>query len=84
MHGRRADAHDLDWMLHVNPALDERGLLVVFNPLDRPVSRTLRINLYYTGLTETARIADPAGQEKSLPLLRDYTIQVPVEVPAKV
>ncbi len=83
VHGRRADARDLDWMLHVNPALDERGLLVVFNPLDRPVSRTLRINLYYTGLTETARVADPAGQEKSLSLLRDYSIQVPVEVPAQ-
>ena len=83
VHGRRADARDLDWMLHVNPALDERGLLVVFNPLDRPVSRTLRINLYYTGLTETARVADPAGQEKPLPLLRDYSIQVPVEVPAQ-
>ena len=35
VHGRRADARDLDWMLHVNPALEEKGLLVVFNPLDR-------------------------------------------------
>ena len=29
IHGRRADARDLDWMLHVNPQLQEKGLLVV-------------------------------------------------------
>ena len=52
IHGRRADGRDLDWMLHVNPKLDECGMLVVFNPLDREVTRTLRVPLYYTGLTE--------------------------------
>ena len=83
VHGRRADARDLDWMLHVNPALEEKGLLVVFNPLDEPVRQTLHVNLYYTGLTETARVCDPAGQERSLPLRRDYTIDLPVEVPAQ-
>lgn len=31
-------------------------LLAVFNPLDRPVSRTIRVDLYYTGLTDNARI----------------------------
>ena len=35
IHGRRADARDLDWMLHVNPKLKEKGMLVVFNPLPR-------------------------------------------------
>jgi hypothetical protein len=83
VHGRRADARDLDWMLHVNPALEEKGMLVVFNPLDRLVSQTLRVNLYYTGLTETARVCDHAGQEKALQLRRDYTIDLPVEVPAQ-
>jgi hypothetical protein len=70
-------------MLHVNPALEEKGLLVVFNPLDKPVSQTLQINLYYTGLTETARVLDPTGQERSLQLQRDHTIELSVEVPAQ-
>jgi hypothetical protein len=40
IHGRRADARDVDWMLHVNPTLKERGLLVVFNPLGEPVTNS--------------------------------------------
>jgi hypothetical protein len=83
VHGRRADARDLDWMLHVNSALEEKGLLVVFNPLDEPIRQKLRVNLYYTGLTETARVRDPAGREETLQLLRDYSIDLPVEVPAQ-
>jgi hypothetical protein len=81
IHGRRADARDVDWMLHVNPGLAEKGLLVVFNPLEEPVRRTLHVNLYYTGLKETARVTSAEGQERSLPLARDYTIDLPVEVP---
>ncbi len=83
IHGRRADARDVDWMLHVNPALPEKGLLVVFNPLNEPVTRTLRVNLYYTGLTETARIRERDGPEQNRPLARDYTVELPVTVPAQ-
>ncbi len=37
VHGRRADGRDLDWMLHVNPKLDIKGMLCVYNPLDETV-----------------------------------------------
>jgi hypothetical protein len=45
IHGRRADARGLDWLLHVNPGLKKKGLLVVFNPLNEAVTRKLRVNL---------------------------------------
>lgn len=83
IHGRRADARDLDWMLHVNPKLKEKGLLAVFNPLDVPVTKTLRVNLYYTGLTDTARIREQDGAAQSFPLARDFTVELPVTVPAQ-
>ena len=84
IHGRRADARDLDWMLHVNPALKEKGLLAIFNPLNQPVSKTLAVNLYYTGLTENARLTGPEGAPtQTLKLKRDYTIDLPVTVPAQ-
>jgi hypothetical protein len=83
IHGRRADARDLDWMLHVNPKLKEKGLLAVFNPLDTPVTKTLRVNLYYTGLTGAAQIREQGGAAKPFPLARDYTADVPVTVPAQ-
>ncbi len=83
IHGRRADGRDLDWMLHVNPRLKEKGLLVVFNPLNEPVTRTLRVNLYYTGLTSRAHLRDGDGKSRTLKLDRDYTIALPVQVPAQ-
>jgi len=81
IHGRRADARDLDWMLHVNPQLPEKGLLVVFNPLNEPRTRILRVNLYYTGLTEVARIREGNAKSKKFKLARDYTVELPVTVP---
>ncbi len=83
VHGRRADARDLDWMLHANPKLKERGLLAVFNPLDEPVTKILRVNLYYTGLTDVAQIREQGGSAKRYPLARDYSVDVPVTVPAQ-
>jgi hypothetical protein len=83
IHGRRADARELDWMLHVNPQLAERGLLVVFNPRDEPVTKKLRVNLYYTGLANSARLHEKAGAGKRFTLARDYSVEVPVTVPAQ-
>lgn len=83
IHGRRADARDLDWMLHVNPRLKEKGMLVVFNPLNEPVTKKLRVNLYYTGLTDSARVREQGGSAKRFKLARDYTAEIPVTVKAQ-
>jgi len=83
IHGRRADARDLDWMLHVNPRLKERGMLVVFNPLNEPVTKTLRVNLYYTGLDSSARIREQGGTVKRFKLGRDHSVELPVQIPAQ-
>ena len=80
VHGRRADARDLDWMLHVNPRLKEKGMLVVFNPLNQPVTRTLRVNLYYAGLANKAKVRSYDGKARTFRLNRDYTIALPVRV----
>ena len=83
IHGRRADGRDLDWMLHVNPKLKEKGMLVVFNPLDQPVEKTLQVNLYYTGLTRIARVRGAEGKTETVRLERDYRVRLPVKVPAQ-
>lgn len=82
IHGRRPDGRDVDWMLHANPRLPCRGMLVVFNPLDTPVKRTLRVNLYYTGLTAEAEIREQDAAAQTYPLARDYTVELPVEIGA--
>ncbi len=83
IHGRRCDAQDIDWMLHANPKLKEKGMLVVFNPLKEKVKRTIKANLYYTGLTKTAKIRQQEGKPKTYNLARDYTVEIPVEIEAE-
>lgn len=81
IHGRRADGRDLDWMLHVNPKLDECAMLCVFNPLDHEVKKTLRVPLYYAGLDERAVVVTQSGQFE-IELSRDWTAELEVVIPA--
>jgi hypothetical protein len=83
IHGRRADGRDIDWMLHVNPALEHKGMLVVFNPLKTDVTKTLKIPLYYTGLADEAKVSAMGAKPETHKLARDYTIDLPVTVPAE-
>jgi hypothetical protein len=83
VHGRRADGRNLDWMLHVNPKLKEKGMLVVFNPLENEVEQTLKVNLYYTGLTNEARIREQEGKSRNYAIGRDYSVEVPVKLKAE-
>ncbi|MFK7845422.1 MAG: alpha-galactosidase [Rhodothermales bacterium] len=82
IHGRRADGKDIDWMLHVNPNLEYKGMLVVFNPLNRTIDKTLNIPLYYSGLDQQATISHEAGTPFNIELERDYSINLQVSVPA--
>jgi len=82
IHLRRPDGRDLDYYLHVNPAGKEKGMLLVFNPLDQEVTQTLDIPLYYTGLTETARIREQEGTTQTFKLDREFKVKLPVTIPA--
>ncbi len=83
VHGRRADGRDLDWMLHANPRLGRKGMLVVFNPLKSAREKTIRVNLYYTGLTDRARISERGADPKEYRLDRNYCVEIPVRVEAQ-
>ena len=81
IHGQRANGRDLDWMLHVNPSGQHRGMLVVFNPEPTEMKETIRVPLYYTGLTETATIKVNGLSQQSIKLARDYSADIEVSVP---
>jgi hypothetical protein len=83
IHVRRADGRDIDCLLHVNPQLDIKGLAMVYNPLDHSVERKLTLPLYYTGLTDTARIHKKDGASETYRLDRDYHVTVPVTIGAR-
>ena len=82
VHVRRPDGRDLDVLLHVNPRLPEKGLALVHNPRDHAVTRTLRLPVYYTGLTTTALVSVDGGVARPMPVDRQFFVSVPVTVPA--
>ena len=79
---RRADGRDLDWMLHANPRLKEKGFLMIFNPTNREIRKEIRISLYYTGLSSRVKATGSDRSEIKLNLARDYSAVLPVTVPA--
>ena len=82
IHLRRPDGRDYDGLLHVNPALREKGLAVIHNPLETPIKRNLRLPLNYTGLATTAIIKINGGPPKKAAINRDYTATVDITIPA--
>jgi len=80
IHVRRPDGRDIDCILHVNPHLKRRGLAMVYNPLGRNVERQLRLPLYYTGLTTTARIREQRGKSRKYRLDRQYSVEIPINI----
>lgn len=83
IHLRRPDGRDWDGILHVNPRLRQKGFLSVYNPLDTAIEREIRVPLYYTGLTDTARVKEQNGEGVTYRLERDYSLTLHIRIPAK-
>jgi hypothetical protein len=83
IHLRRADGRDVDYLLHVNPALPEKALLMVYNPLDRKVEKTLVVPLYYSGLSDSAKVSERDGAPREVPLDREYHATLPITLPPR-
>ncbi|MEE1943727.1 alpha-galactosidase [Pedobacter sp. KR3-3] len=83
IHLRRADGRDWDGWLHVNPQLKQKALLMVFNPLKEKITRTVKVPLYYTGLTQSAKISINGGPQKPYKLNRNYEITIPITLQAE-
>ncbi len=76
IHLRRADGRDWDGIMHVNPQLKTKALVMLFNPLKEKITRTIQLPLYYTGLTNTALIREQEGVAKNYKLSRDYKVEL--------
>ncbi len=77
---RRADGRGLDWMLHANPKLKEKGFLMIFNPTMCAIQKSIRLNLYYTGLTGSVEIRSGDGTVRRGRLNREYELDLEVEL----
>ena len=80
IHLRRADGREWDGILHVNPAGTEKGFLMLYNPLKQPITRTIKVPLYYTGLTDKALFSEKGEKETTLTPDRDYMALLTVTI----
>lgn len=83
IHLRRADGRDWDGLLHVNPKLKTKGMLMLYNPLDEKITRSIKIPLYYTGLTTVAKLKEKYGSAKSYKLDRNYEVDYKITLNPK-
>jgi len=83
IHVRRPDGKGIDCMMHVNPRTEPRALAMVYNPTANDVSTSLKLPLYYTGLTQRAMIREKEGQATEYELDRGYHVTVPVRMQPK-
>lgn len=76
IHLRRADGRDWDGILHANPALPVKGFVMLYNPLKEKITRTIKLPLYYTGLTTTASIREKEGKKTVVSLDKKNEIEL--------
>ncbi len=76
IHLRRADGRDWDGIMHVNPTLKTKALLLLYNPLREKITRTIKLPLYYSGLTTIARLKEKDGSARQYKLNRNYEIEL--------
>lgn len=82
IHLGRPDGRDIDLMLHVNPAIANKGMLIAFNPTGQAITKTVRIPLYYTGIRGAAKITGADGQQVGKTLNEDAGIDLQLSIPA--
>ena len=76
IHLRRADGRDWDGILHVNPKLKTKGLLMLYNPLKEKITRTVKLPLYYTGLNREVSIGEKENRKHVKILDRNHEIEL--------
>jgi hypothetical protein len=79
---RRADGRDWDGWMHVDPTREEKALIMLFNPLDEPIKRSIEIPLYYTGLSNQAQVSEQYGPSKVYEIGNGNSITIDLEIPA--
>ena len=83
IHVRRPDGRSIDCVLHANAQICPCGLVMLYNPTQTVRQITLKLPLYYTGLSEIAKIREEEGEPKLSKLDRNYNVEIPIEMEAK-
>ena len=83
IHVHRPDGRSIDCILHANAQLNPCGLAMLYNPTRTVQEMTLKLPLYYTGLSEIAKIRKEEGVPKRYKIDRDYNVEIPIKMEPK-
>lgn len=82
IHVSRPTGRDLDCMMHANPFIDNKGMVMIFNPTERDITKNIKLPLYYTGVQGKATVTDADGNTKVYQLNRKEELTLPVSLKA--
>jgi hypothetical protein len=82
IHLKRPTGRDWDGLLHVDPQLKEKGFALLFNPLETPITRSIKLPLYYAGIKDKANISIEGKQAKSVTVDKNGFALIAVTIPA--
>ncbi len=83
VHLRRADGHNVDGLLHVNPTLKECGFAVYYNPGSVAQPAMANLPLRYTGAVRTVKLTFSDGRSQTAAVGFDGKVKINLLVPAK-
>ena len=83
IHVRRPDGRSIDCVLHANAQINPCGLAMLYNPTRTVQRMTLKLPLYYTRLSEIAKVREKEGESKCYKIDRDYNIEIPIAMEAR-
>ncbi|MCJ7465831.1 MAG: alpha-galactosidase [Maribacter sp.] len=83
IHLRRPNGRSWDGFMHVNPDLQEKAFIMLFNPTENEIKERIKIPLYYTGLTNDIMISEKDENIKKQKLNRKFETYIEVKIPAK-
>lgn len=82
IHLRRPDGRSWDGFMHANPNGEHKGYIILFNPSEENIKTQIKVPVYYTGLTDVAKVSHEGGNALEHKIARNYTIDLSVEIPA--
>ncbi|WP_346236685.1 NPCBM/NEW2 domain-containing protein [Niabella insulamsoli] len=83
IHLRRPTGRDWDGILHADPLQQQKGFAMLYNPLTKPITTTIRLPLYYTGISKVASVSVNGKPAKLYPVNGDHEMRIELTIPAE-
>jgi len=80
IHLRRADGREWDGFMHVNPSLEDKAFVMLFNPTKTVIKQTIKLPLYYAGLTHSISITDKYNRRLNVTVDNNHEASIEVEI----